>query len=353
MSNIIVGSGVAIPDNLVSNHDLARIMDTSPEWISTRTGVEERRFVDPGVSTSRLAVEAVGAALQDAGVAPDEVGVLITATMTPDVYAPGIAGSVQKGAGLGPIPVFDLRQQCTGFIYGLDLAHRYLETGGAEVAVVVGAEVHSALLPWSDESWRALADPRLSVSPADFEWNTAHRSWSVLFGDGAGAVVLRRIDSSDGGILASVLITDGEGAELIWIPGVGSIKRPYVTRADLDEHAHVPVMDGPGLYRRAVSSMCDAVAEASARAGVDPKDIDLVVAHQANERILDGVRRKLGFGVERVPSNIARYGNTTAATLPILFHELRKSERVQPGYLVCFVAFGAGAHSGAVLYHAP
>lgn len=343
---------MAVPGNVVTNSDLARIMDTTDEWITTRTGVKERRFADPGVGSSDLAVTAVGAALDDAGIEVGQVDALVTATMTPDYVAPGIAGLVQAGAGLGRIPAFDIRQQCSGFLYGLDLADSLIASERAEVVVVVGSEVHAGFQPWSDESWRAVLGDSGEVSDADFKRNTKYRAWSVLFGDGAGAVVLRR-GSTGSGVLATSLHTDGESFELIWVPGVGFKYRPYVSGAQLDEDKHLPQMDGGGLFRKAVRLMPEAARVVLDRAGLEMSDIDLVVAHQANDRILEGVRKQLDFSPERVPSNIGSYGNTTAGTLPILYHELRAAGRIVPGTVVCFAAFGAGAHYGAALYREP
>ena len=353
MSSIIVGTGVAIPNNVVSNHDLARIMDTTDEWITTRTGVKERRFVEPGVGASDLAAEAVSAALNDAGIEAGEVDALITATMTPDYVAPGIAGLVQAKSGMGHIPAYDIRQQCSGFLYGLDLADALLASGRAETVAVVGAEVHAGFLPWSDDSWRRVLGGDNEISDADYERNTAYRAWSVLFGDGAGAMVLTNEGKSGEGVLGTSLHTDGEGFELIWVPGVGFKGRPYVTAADVEEDVHLPQMDGGGLFRNAVRLMPEAARTVLERTGLQLDDIDLIVAHQANDRILEGVRRQFGVGPEKVPSNIGAYGNTTAGTLPILFHEMRTAGRVQPGTLVCFAAFGAGAHYGAAAYREP
>lgn len=353
MGALITGTGVAIPENVVSNHDLARIMDTTDDWITARTGVKERRFVDPGTGASDLAVAAVLEAMDDAGVAPESVDALVTATMTPDYVAPGIAGLVQAGAGLGRIAAYDLRQQCSGFLYGLDLADALIGSGRASTVVVVGAEVHGGLQPWSSESWDAVLGIRSEISGSDFARNTEHRSWSVLFGDGAGAMVLQAGDDSDSGILGTSLHTDGDSFELIWVPGVGFKARPYLSGAEVDEDLHLPRMDGAGLFRSAVRLMPEAARSVLARTGLDLADVDLVVAHQANDRILDGVRKQFGMEAEKVPSNIGSYGNTTAGTLPILYHELRSSGRIPPGTLVCFAAFGAGAHYGAALYREP
>lgn len=349
MGNLIVGTGISIPDTVVTNHDLARVMDTTDEWITTRTGVKERHFADPGVGASDLAVEAVTCALDDAGIHPDSVDALVTATMTPDYLAPGIAGLVQAGAGLGTVASYDIRQQCSGFLYGLDLADSLISSGRADTVAVVGAEVHAGFLPWSEKTWEVVLEGG-SVSDDEFRRNTEYRSWSVLFGDGAGAMVLRRGEADDEGLLATSLHTDGESFELIWVPGVGFKSRPYVDEEAIRSDSHLPVMDGGGLFRKAVRLMPEAAASVLARSGLSLDDVDVVVAHQANDRILEGVRKQFGVGPEKVPSNIGSYGNTTAGTIPILYHELRETGRVGPGKLVCFAAFGAGAHYGAALY---
>jgi 3-oxoacyl-[acyl-carrier-protein] synthase-3 len=353
MGGVIAGTGMALPNNVVTNEDLARIMDTSDEWIVSRTGVRERRFVDEGVGSAALGAEAARAALVDAGCAPGEVDVLINATMTPDFQAPGNAALIQHELGLGPIASFDLRQQCSGFLYGMDLADSLIASGRGDTVLVVGSEVHGGYFPWGETFDVALAKSDYEPSKEERARNTSSRSWTVVFGDGAGAMVVRRGNAPNEGVLASKLYTDGSQFDLILIPGVGSRNRPYVDHRQLTEDLHLPVMDGSGLYRQAVRLMPEAVRAAAARAGIGVADIDLVVAHQANERILEGVRKQLEMGDEQVPSNIAMYGNTTSGTLPILFHELRQAGRVTPGTVVCFTAFGAGAHWGALIYREP
>lgn len=354
MGAVIVGTGMEVPANVVTNHDLARIMDTSDEWITARTGVKERRFADPGVGSSDLAAVAAHRAMEAAGVEPDQVDLLITATMTPDHVAPGIAGQVQAKLGLGRIAAYDLRQQCSGFLYGLDLADSLLAAGRGDVAVVVGADVHAGFLPWSEASWaEVLGHGTGEIPAADHRRNTEFRAWSVIFGDGAGAMVLRRGDDRQAGVLASSLHTDGEAFELIWVPGTGFKARPYVSARQLEDDLHLPQMDGGGLYRQAVRLMPEASRKVLERAGLTLDQVDLVVAHQANDRILEGVRRQFDMDPVKVPSNIASYGNTTSATLPILYHELCQAGRVEAGTVVCFTAFGAGAHYGALLYREP
>jgi 3-oxoacyl-[acyl-carrier-protein] synthase-3 len=353
MPSIITGTGIAMPPNVVTNAHLARAMDTDDEWIRSRTGVEQRRFVNPGTGASDLAVEAGRMALADAGLAPGEVDTLITATMTPDLQNPGIAGMVQHGLGLGTVPVYDLRQQCSGFLYGLDLADALIATGRAETVLVAGAEVHAGYLPFSGHWQQLIADPEWSPTAEERERNNRCRTWAVIFGDGAGAALVRKGGRPGEGILASKLFTDGEHVDLVTVPGLAFRHQPYAEAAQIAEELHLPRMNGSGLYRLAVKRMPEAVAAVAEAAGVTVSDIELVVAHQANDRILDGVRKEMGVDATVVPSNIARWGNTTAGTLPILFHELRAEGRVKPGMLVCFAAFGAGAHWGAVLYRVP
>ena len=393
MPTVITGTGIAVPPNVVTNDDLTRIMDTSDEWIRSRTGVSSRRFVDPGTGASHLGADAAIAALDDAGISASSVDAVVCATMTPDLQNPGIAGAVQHKANLSGAAVYDLRQQCAGFLFGLDLADMLISTGRADTVVVVGAEVHAGYLPWGDAWDIVLGHNDRAATAEERARATRHRAWSVLFGDGAGAMVLQhqldqtpeldRIPEPDPaarahlegrrgtrfgrhhqepepslegprtGILGSVLRTDGAHADLIEVPGLGSQRRPYADEAQIAAGLQYPIMNGGGLYRMAVEAMPEAVRDVLAAVGLTVDDLDLVVAHQANDRIIDGARRRLGVAEAVMPSNIERWGNTTAATLPILYHELRAHGCVEPGSLVAFTSFGAGAHWGAVLYRQP
>ena len=351
MGSVISGTGMYAPDTVVPNADLEQLMDTSDEWIRTRSGVIERRIADPGIGTSDLAAEAGKAAIGDAGLGPDDIDALVLATMTPDYYAPGSAPLAQDLIGLASIPAYGIRQQCSGFLYGLDLADSLLLAGKAGRVLVIGAEVHTGMQPWAAD-WRALQRGRLPA-PERREHNDRYRGWSVLFGDGAGAAVLERDDRTGAGLLGTQLHTDGTMFHLIHVPALGSKRQPYVDRADVDGDEHMPQMEGPELFRQAVRRMPEAVRELTAKHGFEVADVDLLIVHQANARIVDGVRRALGLDPDRVPLNLDRYGNTTAATLPILYHEMRAAGRVRPGALVCFVSYGAGAHWGAALYREP
>lgn len=354
MGSRITGTGVAIPDQVVSNDDLARIMDTSDDWIATRSGVRQRHFAPPGTGASDLAAAAGHAALQDAGVDPAEVDLLVTATMTPDSLAPGIAALTQAKMGLGSIPAYDIRQQCSGFLYGMDLADAMLTGGRSQTALVIGAETHGGFLPFGP-SWETLLDPAKPMAPPDeIDRLTPYRAWAVLFGDGAGAMVMQAgANGADEGVLSVRLHTDGDNFDLIHVPGVGFKSRPYIDAAQLEAEVHLPTMRGRELFRQAVSRMPEAVKAAVADASAELADVAMVIAHQANSRIVEGVRRGLGMDPHRVPINIDRYGNTTAATLPILFHEQRRERSIEPGDLVAFTAYGAGAHWGALIYRQP
>ncbi len=348
---IIIGTGVAIPDHRVTNDQLAEIMDTTDEWIRSRSGVSERRFVDPGVSTSHLAASAVSAAAGDAGMGVDDIDAIVAATMTPDLVAPGIAGLIQDRLGVGSLPTYDIRHQCSGFLFALDLADAIIGAGKANRVAVVGAEVHSGYLPWSSSTWAFLRGERADPPPPeDVALATRYRDWSVLFGDGAGAMILAADDAPGSGFIGFALHTDGSQFDLIMVPGVGFKHRPYVDQAQLEAAMHLPTMQGRRLFRSAVTHMPAAIREIAATTATPLEEIDMVVAHQANARIVTAVAKELAVPEDRVPLNIGSYGNTTAATLPILYDELRKDGRIKPHQLVCFTTFGAGAHWGAALY---
>jgi len=326
-----------------------KIMDTNDEWIVKRTGVSQRHLCAPGVGASDLAVEAGRTAMDDAGISPSQVDLLVTATMTPDEFVPGIAPTVQHALGLGTVGAYDIRQQCSGFLYGLDIADAAIVSGRATNVLVIGAESHAGYLPFGD-SWEILRGERDDEpDPADYERATAGRAWSVLFGDGAGALVLQGQPDAPG-VLGSQLNTDGTLADLIRVKAAGFKHQPWLDAAQIAADMHLPTFNGLELFRQAARRMPEAVRAVAADAGVAVDDIDVVVAHQANERILDAVRKEMKGDYELIPSNIGRYGNTTAATLPLMFHELREAGRIHPGALVCFTAFGAGAHWGALLY---
>ncbi len=352
MRAVITGTGMYVPPLVVDNHTLGRIMDTTDEWIRVRTGIEERRFAEAGISSSQIALPAARQAIAEAGLEPSDIDYLIFATMTPDYYFPGSAPFLQRELGLRHIPCLDIRQQCAGFVYALQLADALVRSGQHRRVLVVGAEVHTSLQPWSEHSWQVLLGLEPGpVSAADWQRNTDTRDRTVLFGDGAGAVVIEATDE-DRGILDSVLHTNGSEAERLWTRAGGSAFRPYFQPAMWDSGDVTPVVEGRKVYALAVQFMPQVALEALGRHGLGLDDLDLLIMHQANLRINEGVQKRLGLPDEKVFNNIQRYGNTTAATIPMALHEARQQGRVRPGDLVAFVGLGSGLNWGAVLYRA-
>ncbi|HEX6083837.1 MAG TPA: beta-ketoacyl-ACP synthase III [Thermoanaerobaculia bacterium] len=352
MGSFITGSGIGIPKNVVPNDALSRIMDTTDEWIRTRSGVAQRHYVDDGQGSSDLGVLAATAALEDAGRTKDDIDAIVFATMTPDHFFPGNGPVLQSKMGFREsIPAFDIRQQCSGFLYGLDLADSLIRSGKYARVLLIGADVHSPFMPWQNGWSSTVGGEVRDITPEEFAANTAIRDRTVLFGDGAGAVVVERSENG-AGILATKLFTDGSNIEALYVPGVGFRHRPYVSHEQIDASDFIPVMEGRAVFKEAVSRMPAAVREVCAAAGVEVSELDLLLVHQANLRIIEAVANQLGLPKEKVPHNIDRYANTTAGTLPILFHEMRTSGRVPKGSLICFTALGAGLHWGAALYRA-
>jgi 3-oxoacyl-[acyl-carrier-protein] synthase-3 len=352
MGSIITGSGIGIPKNVVPNAALARIMDTSDEWIRTRSGIAQRHYVDDGQGSSDLGMMAATAALDDAGRTKEEIDAIVFATMTPDHFFPGNGPVLQSKMGFREsLPTFDIRQQCSGFLYGLDLADSLIRSGKYPRVLLVGADVHSPFMPWQNGWDMTIGGEEREVTPEELAANTALRDRVVLFGDGAGAVVVES-SGNGSGVLATKLYTNGGNIEALYVPGIGFRHRPYVTHAQIDANDFIPVMEGREVFKEAVSKMPAAVRTVCEMAGVAVADIDLLLVHQANLRIIEAVANQLGLPKEKVPHNIDRYGNTTAGTLPILFHEMREAGRVPEGSLICFTALGAGLHWGAALYRA-
>ncbi len=354
MRSIITGTGIGIPKNVVRNDALARIMDTSDEWIRTRSGVEQRHYVDEGQGSADLGMLAAEGALAAAGRKREEIDAIIFATMTPDHFFPGNGPVVQAKMGFPEsTPTFDIRQQCSGFLYGLDLADSLIRSGKYPRVLLIGADVHSPFMPWQNGWDITIGREDREVTAKEYEENTKLRDRTVLFGDGAGAAVVEAFENGEGrGLLATKLFTNGSNIEALFVPGVGFRRRPFVTHEQIDANEFIPIMEGREVFRQAVSKMPESVRAVCAEAGVKPDAIDLLLIHQANLRIIEAVARQLGLPPEKVPHNIERYGNTTAGTLPILFHECRESGLIQPGMLICFTALGAGLHWGAALYRA-
>jgi 3-oxoacyl-[acyl-carrier-protein] synthase-3 len=351
MRSVISGSGMHVPPKVVTNDDLARIMDTSDEWIQVRTGITERRFAAEDEATSDLAAAAAGEAIRDSGLTEADIDYVVLATMTPDFFFPGSAPFLQRKLGLAHVPCLDIRQQCAGFIYGLQLADAIIRSGQHRRVLVVGAEVHSCLQPWARTSWDValgLADG--PVPDEEYEWNTRFRDRTVLFGDGAGAMVVEATENGDSGIVDCLIYTDGNQAERLWTKACGSAFRPYISREMIDSGDVTPIVEGRKVYALAVTSMPAVTVELLERNGLTVDDLDLLIMHQANLRINEGVQKRLGLPDNKVFNNIQKYGNTTAGTIPIAYHEARQQGRIKPGDLLCFVGLGSGLNWGAVLY---
>ena len=295
--------------------------------------------------------EAARAAMEDAGVEPGEVDYLVCATMTPDHYFPGSGTKIQQQLGLKPLPALDIRQQCAGFAYGMQLVDALIRSGQAKTVLLVGTDVHTSLMPFNEATWDRLYGRR--EEPLDdetFAWNSRFRHLLVLFGDGAGAMVFQAHDQDDGrGILTSALYGDGEHCDILYVPGGGSLHRPWVTPEMIASGESVPVMQGRSVFKLAVTQMPAVTREVLDKEGHTLDDLDLLIMHQANLRINEAAQKQLGLPSERVHHNIQKYGNTTSATLPLCFHEARKAGKAPEGALVAFTALGAGLHYGSVL----
>jgi 3-oxoacyl-[acyl-carrier-protein] synthase-3 len=315
----IAGLGVAVPSKALTNRDLEKLVDTSDEWITTRTGIRERRIAEPGTPTSDLAAEAARGALEAAGIAAADLDLIVLATFSPDCPFPATACAVQAKIGAANAAAFDVQAACSGFIYGLSVASQYLLTGAARTALVVGAEVLSSVVDYAD------------------------RNTCILFGDGAGAAVLT---PSEGGphegheIIATHIASDGSGFELLWIPAGGS-RRP-TTRQTVDAREHFVRMNGREIFKIAVKKFQESIERAARTAGWALEEVDLVVPHQVNTRIIDACAERLGMPVERMFQNLPKYGNTSAASIPLALHEAEAEGRLGPGSKVVLAAVGGG-----------
>jgi len=344
----IVGTGSYLPGRPYTNHDLARVMDTTDEWIQQRTGIAQRHYAQEGVGASDLALEASKRALEDAQLAPEDLDYIVFATMTPDFILPGSAPVLGAKLGAVGIPALDIRQQCAAMIYSLQLCDALLTSGQASRILLVGAEAHAGFMPWVD--WNLLDSPD-APKPSPEAWKRAneHRSLAILFGDGAGAFILESRPRPDRGLLAIDLHADGNHATKLYIQ-TGFRTRPFVSQKTVDEDLFIPRMEGRDVFKHAVTKLPKSVKRCCSRAGVRLEDVDLFVAHQANQRINEAVREALGVPSEKVPTNIAAVGNTSAATIPILYDQIAREGRVKEGMLICFLALGAGLHWGSALF---
>jgi len=344
----IIGTGRHLPGAPVSNDALARVMETSDEWIQRRTGIEQRYFARDGQGPSDLAFEASNQALDDAGIEASAIDYIIFATMTPDYFFPGSGPLLGAKLGISGVPALDIRQQCAAIPYAFQLANALVQSGAAETILVAGADVHAGFMPWTD--WDVVrGEAEREVSAEAYERANKHRGLAVIFGDGAGAMVLRRSDAPGGGFIGAELHSDGDSFDHLFVSGCGFRNIPYVTPEALLADDHIPQMRGPSLLKKAVQTLSKTVTSLCETHEVSKDDIDCFIAHQANDRINQAVRHALRIPPEKIPSNIARYGNTSAATIGILTDELRRDGTIGEGDLLCFLALGAGLNWGAAL----
>jgi len=327
-----------VPKNIVKNNDLLKYMDTSDEWIQERTGIKERRYADrTGETTTTMGVEAARIAIERAGITPQDIDFIVFATLSPDYYFPGCGVLVQRAMKMKEIGALDVRNQCSGFVYGLSVADQYIKSGTYKNVLVIGSEKHSFGLDFS----------------------TRGRNVSVIFGDGAGAVVLQPTEDTNRGILSTHLHSDGEAAEILAMYNPGTHANHWLPEkvADFDEaeigqmffshnmidHGQVfPNMDGQAVFKKAVVKFPEVIMEALTANNLTTSDLSLLIPHQANLRISQFVQQKLKLRDEQVYNNIQQYGNTTAASVPIALCEAWEKGLVKEGDLVCLAAFGSG-----------
>jgi 3-oxoacyl-[acyl-carrier-protein] synthase-3 len=331
----IAGIGMYVPKNVVTNHDLVKTMDTSDEWIQERTGIKQRHFAHPTEdTTTTMGVEAAKIAMERAGTTAQDIDFVVFATLSPDYYFPGCGVLVQRALKMREIGALDVRNQCSGFVYALSVADQFIRSGMYKNILVIGAEKHSFGL----------------------DFTTRGRNVSVIFGDGAGAVVLQ--PTNEQGILSTHLHSNGDAAEILamfnpgthanmWMDGLADfgdaeIGKMFVTQQMIDNEQFYPNMDGPSVFKMAVVKFPEVIMEALSKNGLHPKDINLLVPHQANLRIAQFVQQKMGLRDDQVYNNIDRYGNTTAASIPIALCEAWEKGLVKDGDLICLAAFGSG-----------
>ncbi|HTN05203.1 beta-ketoacyl-ACP synthase III [Agriterribacter sp.] len=341
----IAGIGMYVPEQVVSNNDLTKYMDTNDAWIQERTGIKERRYAKrTGETTTTMGVEAAKIAMERAGTTAQDIDFIIFATLSPDYYFPGCGVLVQRALKMKEIGALDIRNQCSGFIYALSVGDQFIKSGMYKNILVIGSEKHSFGLDFS----------------------TRGRHVSVIFGDGAGAVILQPATNDNQGILSTHLHSDGESAELLamYNPGThanhwtekqladfddAEIANMFMSHAMIDHSQNFPFMDGPAVFKKAVVKMPEVVMEALTANQLTPADINMLIPHQANLRISQFVQQQLGLTNDQVYNNIQRYGNTTAASIPIAWCEAWEKGKIKAGDLVCLASFGSGFTWGSAL----
>lgn len=333
----IAGVGMYVPENIVTNEDLTKVMETSDAWIQERTGIKERRYADAtGETTATMGIKAAQQAMDRAGVTKDDIDFIVFATLSPDYYFPGCGVLVQRAMQMKEIGALDIRNQCSGFVYALSVADQFIKTGMYKNILVIGSDKHSFGLDFS----------------------TRGRNVSVIFGDGAGAVVLQATDEKDKGILSTHLHSDGNDAEVLamynpgthanyWKEGLadyGDAKRGdmFMTKGMIDNAQNYPNMDGPTVFKKAVVKFPEVIGEALKANNKTKENIDMLITHQANLRISQFVQQQLNLSDDKVFNNIQKYGNTTDASIPIALCEALQEGKIKEGDLVCLAAFGSG-----------
>ncbi len=323
-------------------------MDTSGEWIMQRTGIAQRYFAREGEGASDLAVPAAQQAIERAELLPEDIDYILFNTMTPDYVLPGSGTLLGAKLGIPGVPALDLRQQCAAIPFSLQVGDALIRTGAARHILVIGAEAHAGFMPWRD--WDILeGEEERRADERAFAFATEHRGVSILFGDGAGAMVLGKAQQAGAGLLGTKLHSDGRAHDALRIEAGGFHRRPFLSHEMLERGEHIPHMNGRELFRSAVQKLPEVVRDLLREQNVALEEVDLFLAHQANDRINQAVREALRIPPEKVPSNIARYGNTSSATIPILLDELLQDGRARRGQLLCFLALGAGLNWGAAL----
>ncbi len=317
----IVGTGKFVPTKVLTNADLEKMVDTSDEWIITRTGIKERRIAGEGIAAAFMGAEAAKEALENAHIDPNNVDLIIVATITPDMQFPSTACLIQSRIGANRAASFDIGAACSGYVYGIAIAEQFIKSGSYKNALVVGTEKMTSITDWKD------------------------RNTCVLFGDGAGACVMRKVEK--GGILSVHLGSDGRNAHLLEMPGGGSL-RP-ATHETVDERLHYCKMSGPELFKEAVRIMVGAGNKALALSGLKCSDINLVIPHQANIRILWAMAKKMNLPKEKIYLNIDRYGNMSSASTAVALAEACREGRIKRGDIIILDAFGAGLTWGAIV----
>jgi 3-oxoacyl-[acyl-carrier-protein] synthase III len=325
--SVITGTGFYVPEKVVTNDDLSKVLTTNDEWIQQRTGIKQRRYAVEGQTNVDMVEIAALQAMKEAGIGPIEIDALIAATLSPDYSFPSNAPFIQERLGLRDVPAFDARNQCSGFIYSLATADMFIRTGKYEKILVCGSEVQSGGLEFDDRS----------------------RDVAVIFGDGAGAFVVERGTADDRGILAIALHGDGSHAKDLWTQNECSYVMPRLTVEMMDDASLYPKMNGRRVFVDATRGLPEVINEVLGKTGYRIADVDLFAFHQANLRINQWVGSSMNIPDEKIWNNIERYGNTTAATIPGVIHEAKEAGLVKPGSLVCAAAFGAGFTSAAAL----